>query len=254
MSVLKRNITGHDILALREFINSAAPVTKDEIKRCFFPGDPTDNSISEKVKLLTDTIGFLEEIDQIVETTDGYRLHDKATESVDPRISLLKSLHSQFGENKAYREVLAYLSSEDQMLATQKKGIADEMKEYAPDRGWNEINLGYWQRTMDCLGVMKRVNGANITMLFVLEYDLWKLLLNDVCEGGTNRLESILSELNENYLPVWTAGGDIAMHVQYGLTGLADRSDISLRKESDAGTSYEIDSTGVNTLTLTESF
>lgn len=254
MSVLKRNITGHDILALRDFISTDAPVTETEIKRCFFPGDPTDSSISEKVKLLTDAIRFLEEIDQIVETTAGYRLHNDARGGVDPRVSLLRSLHSQFGENGAYREVLAYLSSEDQILATRNSGFADEMNEYSPDMGWNETNLGYWERTMDCLGVLKKVRGADATMAFVLNYDLWKLLLNDVCEGHTNQLESILSKLDQNYLPVWTVGDEVGRHVQYGLTGLVDQSEISLQKESDAGTTYEIGSKGVNTLTLTENF
>lgn len=254
MTVLRRNITGYDILALREFINTNSPVSEEEIKQCFFPGDATDSSISDKLKLITDAIGFLEEIDQIVKETDGYRLHEDSINAVDPRISILAGLHSQFGENGAYKEVLEYLAEENQTLATREGKLEDAMNGYAPDIGWNATNLGYWERTMDCLGVTTKVHGDDATMAFVLEYDLWKLLLNEVCDPEATQLESVLAELHDTYLPVWTAAGSVAKHIQYGLTGLENSSEIDLRKESDAGTTYEIGSKGVNTIELTTNF
>lgn len=254
MSVLRRNITGHDILALREFISIDAPVTEDEIKHCFFPGDATESSVSDKLKLITDAIGFLEETEQIVEETDGYRLHESAASAIDPRISILSGLHAQFGENGAYREVLEYLASEDETLASRGGGLEDSMNGYAPDIGWNTTNLGYWERTMDCLGLISKVHGGDATMAFVLEYGLWKRLLNEVCETRTARLEIVLSNLNDSYLPIWTSSRAVAKHVQYGLTGLEGRSEIELRKESDAGTTYEIGSKGVNTIELPNQF
>ncbi|OVE82963.1 hypothetical protein [Natronolimnobius baerhuensis] len=254
MSVLRRNITGHDILALREFISTDGPVTEDEIKHCFFPGDATESSISDKLKLITDAIGFLEETEQIVEETDGYRLHEGAASATSPQISILSGLYSQFGENGAYRDVLGYLASEDQTLANRKGELQDAMNGYSPDTGWNTTNLGYWERTMDCLGLITKVHGDDATMVFVLEYDLWRELLNNVCETRTTRLEDVLSNLHDVYVPVWTSGGTIAKHVQYGLAGLEEHSEIDLRKESDAGATYEVDSKGVNTIELTTQF
>lgn len=254
MSVLRRNITGHDILALRDFIETDSPVTEDEIKQRFFPGDAADSAISDKLKLITDAIAFLEEIDQIVKVTDGYRLHEDAANAVDSRVSILSGLHSQFGEDGAYNNVLEYLAEEDQILATREGRLEDAMNGYAPDIGWNATNLSYWERTMDCLGVITKVHDDDATMAFVLEYDLWKLLLNEVCETQTIPVERVLGELDDTYLPVWTASGSVAKHIQYGLSGLAARSEINLRKESDAGTTYEINSKGVNLIELTTDF
>jgi hypothetical protein len=248
MSVLRRNITGHDILAIREYIDKNSPTTEDEILRRFFPGDATDSSVSDKLKLIRDAVGFLEDIDQIVEETDGYRLHQDSVEAVDPRSSILSSLHSQFGENGAYNDVLEYLAEENQTLVTREGGLEDAMSGYTPEIGWNPTNLSYWERTMDCLGVITKVHEDDATMAFVLEYDLWKQILNEIRETQTTQLERILSSLDDTYLPVWTAGGSVAKHVQYGLTGLEDRSEIDLRKESDAGTTYQIGSRGVNTI------
>jgi len=254
MSVLTRNITGHDILAIREYINKNSPTTENEIQHRFFPGDATDPSVSDKLKLITDAIAFLDDIDQIVEETDGYRLHQHATKPVDPRVSILGSLHSQFGENGAYKKVLEYLTEEDQMLATRQGGLEDAMSEYESEIDWNSTNLGYWERSMDCLGVITKVHREDATMAFVLEYDLWKHILNELRKAQTTQLETILTSLNETYLPVWTASGSIAKHVQYGLSGLEDRSEIDLRKESDAGTTYEISSRGVNTIEFATDF
>jgi hypothetical protein len=254
MPVLSRNITGHDILALREFISNEAPVTEKEIKQCFFPGDATDRSVSDKLKLIADAIRFLKETEQIVEQTDGYRLHERAADATDPRISIISGLHAQFGENGAYREVLEYLASENKVLATRKGELEDAMKGYAPDRGWNSTNIGYWERTMDCLGLITKVHGDEATMAFVLKYDLLKNLISEVCETRTVQLENILMSLDEDYLPVWTSGGTVAQHVKLGLAGLEDRDEINLRKNSDAGTTYRIASKGVNTLELTTQF
>lgn len=254
MSVLTRNITGHDILALRDFIGTHSPVTEDEIKQRFFPGDATDSSISHQLKLITDAIGFLEEIDQIVKVTDGYRLHEDAVTAVDPRVSIIAGLHSQFGEDGAYNDVLEYLAEENQILAMREGELEDAMAEYAPNLGWNKTNLSYWERTMDCLGVITKTHGDDATMVFVLEYDIWKIILTEVCETQIIQLERVLSKLHDTYLPVWTASESVAKHVQYGLAGLEARSEIDLRKESDAGTTYEISSKGVNTIELTTDF
>ncbi len=254
MSVLKRNINGYDILALREFISTDAPVTEEEIKHSFFPGDETDTSISEKLKLITDALGFLEETEQIVEESNGYRLHESAARAPDPEVSILSGLHAQIGENGAYREVHEYLATEDKVLENRKDGLEDGMDGYAPDFEWNPTNLRYWERTMDCLGLIETVDGDDATLVFVLEYDLWKRLLEQVCETRTAQLEDVLSALNDQYIPVWTSRRTVAKHVQYGLAGLEARSEIDLRKESDAGTTYEIDSKGVNTIELTTQF
>ena len=254
MSVLTRNITGHDILAIREYINNNSPVTEDEIQNRFFPGDASDSSISDKLKLITDAVGFLEDIDQIVEETDGYRLHEDATEPVDPRVSVIGSLHAQIGEDGAYKEVLEYLTEGDQTLATREGGLEDAMSGYAPEIDWNSTNLGYWERAMECLGVITKIHGGDATMAFVLEYDLWKHLLNEIREAQTTQLETVLASLDDTYLPVWTASGSVAKHVQYGLSGLEARSEIDLRKESDAGTTYEICSKGVNTIEFITDF
>jgi hypothetical protein len=254
MSVLKRNINGHDILALREFISTDAPVTEEEIKHSFFPGDETNTAISEKLKLITDALGFLEETEQIVEEGDGYRLHESAARAPDPKVSILSGLHAQFGENGAYRDVLEYLATEDKILANRKDGLEDGMDGYASDFEWNPTNLRYWERTMDCLGLIKTVDGDDSTLAFVLEHDLWKRLLEEVCETRTVQLEDVLFALNDQYVPVWTSSRTVAKYVQYGLAGLETRSEIDLRKESDAGTTYDIDSKGVNTIELTTQF
>lgn len=254
MSVLRRNITGHDILAIREYINKNSPATEDEIQHRFFPGDATDSSVSDKLKLIRDAVGFLEDIDQIVEETDGYRLHQDAAEAVDPRVSIITSLHAQFGEDGAYKDVLEYLTEENQALATRDGGLEDAMSGHAPEIDWNETNLGYWERTMDCIGVITKVHGDDATMAFVLEYDLWKHLLNEIRETQITQLEAVLTSLDDAYLPVWTASGSIAKHVQYGLSGLEARSEIDLRKESDAGTTYEIGSKRVNTIEFDTDF
>jgi len=254
MSVLKRNITGNDILALLEFIRTDAPVTEEEIKHCFFPGDETNTKISDKLKLITDALGFLQETEQIVEATNGYRLHEKAVSANNPKTSILSGLHAQIGENGAYRDVLEYLAEEDKILSHREEELVDGMNGYAKDYKWNPTNLRYWERTMDCLGLITTVHGGDATMVYVLEYSLWKKLLTEVCETPTARLEDVLATLNEEYLPVWTSSGSVAKHVQYGLAGLESRSEIDLRKESDAGTTFEIDSKGVNTIQLTEQF
>ncbi len=254
MYVLKRNITGNDILALFEFINTDAPVTEEEIKHCFFPGDETRTEVSDKLKLITDALGFLQETEQIVEETNGYRLHEKAASADNPKISILSGLHAQIGENGAYRDVLEYLAKEDKILSHREEELVDAMNGYAEDYKWNPINLRYWERTMDCLGLITTVHGDDATMVYVLEYNLWKKLLSEVCETRTARLEDVLATLNEMYLPVWSSSGSVAKHVQYGLTGLESRSEIDLRKESDAGATYEIGSKGVNTIQLTKQF
>jgi hypothetical protein len=128
------------------------------------------------------------------------------------------------------------------------------MKGHAPDLGWNSTNLGYWERTMDCLGLITKVHGDDATMAFVLEYDLLKNLLNEVCETPTVRLEEILKTLHKEYLPVWTSSESVAQHIQLGLSGLKERREIELRIESDAGSTYTVDSTGANTLEFTAQF
>lgn len=243
MAILIRNVTGADVLALRQTVTEHGPISKEDLVDRYFPDDATDPKLSDQRKPIEDAIEFLVETDQIVESSNGYEITEKASSFDDARLALLHGIRTQEGEDAAYNEVLECLADRRKPLADRNGELLDELNDRAPARNWNEQKLRYWARVMEELGVTKEVNGDRTTTMMGPSRDLALRLISDVADEGTNALETVLPQLDERYLPVMGDGLEVATYFQRTLVALEATNDIRLRTVSDIGQSVVIDGT-----------
>lgn len=257
MPLFRRNINGWDLLAIRRYIDREKTVERSDLIRRFYPGDPDDPDQSAQRKNLNDAIDFLIEANQIISVEDGYEIEESHAKEPSARVALLSGLRNQGGENATYNDVLEALIEEDLRYFDHRDQLEDLMSGRRSEVTWNETRLGYWLRTMETMGVAKRLyvdSDENHTAVLSLERSLLRELLHGVAGPGESRqLREVLDEIDERYLPIYAGVGqdDVATYVQAALSLASRRKDVSLGRQSDYGQAVEIRESGYNSITIT---
>lgn len=256
MALLGRNVTGDDILALWNHIARDGPVERQVLLRRYYPGDADDPNQSDSRKTLEDAIDFLEESDQVEEQENGYALRDEYLETTSTRVALLKGLRGQTGEDAAYTGVLDALTEEDIRYFDAKNELDDLLSKKVSTINWTGNKINYWTRTMSMLGVIAPVNSDsedNYTHLLSLSQNLLLNILKDsFTPNEPVKLETVMAELDETYLPVYATANrnSIAQYFEKALKQAESNDSIELDQASDFGGVVEIGSRGYNELTL----
>jgi len=256
MSLLSRNITGEDILALWNHIAQSGPIERQTLLRRYYPGDAEDPDQSDFRKPLEDAIKFLEESDQIVDRKDGYELKEDCLEAASPRAAILKGLRGQSGENEAYIGILDVLTEADKRYFDSKNELDDLLSKEWGSVNWTENKISYWARTMSMLGVVAPINSGsdeNHTHLLSLSQNLLLDLLRDSFPlNEPVKMEAVMSEFDETYLPVHaTTNRDrVAAYFEIALSEAQSNKSIELRQASDFGAGIDIDGSSYNSLTV----
>lgn len=255
MTILTRNVTGPDILAIQEFVTENEPVEDDPILGAFYPGNEMDPYVSDQLKPLKDTIAFLEETDQIVSTSDGYRVHEEVDVFPNARLSLLNGIRTEVGEDSSYNEVLEHLAEQDGPLFNRGDSLAGELNSKNPRRNWNEEKLRYWARVLEWIGVIRQVNhrrGGNANTILSPRRDLMIQILSDVCSPGENQLATVLGRISDRYLPTQTNSASIAPYLERSFLALGNHGYIQLSSLSDMGQSIPVGDRQLNAIRLRE--
>ncbi|WP_336330831.1 hypothetical protein [Haloarcula sp. CGMCC 1.2071] len=256
MSLLGRNVTGDDILALWNHIARNGPVERETLLKRYYPGDAEDPDQSDFRKTLEDAINFLEEADQVVQKQDGYTLKAECIDATSSRVAILKGLRAQTDEDEAYIGVLDVLTEEDKRYFDIKNELDDLLSKELGSVNWTENKISYWTRTMSMLGVIAPINSdadENYTHLLSLSQDLLLDLLRDsFSPNDPVKLQSVMNELDETYLPVYaTTNRDmVASYFETALSQAESNDSIELRQASDFGGAVDIRGSGYNSLTL----
>lgn len=256
MSLLGRNVTGDDILALWNHIARNEPVERETLLERYYPGDAEDPSQSDFRKTLNDAINFLEEADQLVQQQDGYALKEECLDATSPRVGILKGLRAQTGEDEAYIGVLDVLTEDDKRYFDSKNELDDLLSKELASVNWTENKINYWARTMSMLGVIAPINSdtdENYTHLLSLSQDLLLDLLRDsFSPNDPVKLQSVMNEFDETYLPVYatTNRDTVASYFETALSQAESNDSIELRQASDFGGAVDIKGSGFNSLTL----
>lgn len=248
MSILTRNVTGPDVLALRQTITQEDPITKSSLLELYYPGNSSDPQTSNQRKPIEDAIEFLVECGQISSSEAGYSITKMAADFDDAKLAILHGLRTGDGENGAYYDVLEFLSEQSDLLFDRNGELLDEMDHRASHANWNEQKLRYWTRVMETLGVTKDIYGADSTTIFGPSRDLTLRLLADVAEGDTESIAKILTEIDKRYLPVLGSNMNVAPYFEQTLKSLNNSGDIQLRTVSDIGQSISISDTSYSAL------
>lgn len=248
MPILTRNVTGADLLAIRKTVSDDGPITKEEIIELYFPGDASDPQTSDQRKPIEDAIEFLNEVNQIQESDEGYLLSEMSAQFDDAHLALLHGIRVAEGEESAYNDVLECLAEQSGLLTDRGGGLLDEIRDRVPDANWNEQKLRYWARVMEELGVIKEINRAEATTMIGPNRDLALRILSDVTESGAAPLATVLTDVHEQYLPVFRNGSEIAPYFERTLASLKASDDVQLRTVSDIGQSVDIDGTSYSAI------
>lgn len=256
MSLLGRNVTGDDTLALWKHIARCGPIERTTLLQRYYPGDANDPNQSDSRKTLEDAIEFLEESNQLAEKEGGYTIKDKYLKTASPRVAFLKGLRAQTGEDAAYLGILDTLTEEDDRYFDTKNQLEDLLSTKWSSINWTQNKINYWSRTMSMLGVISPVNSdsdENYTHLLSISQTL---LLNILRDGFSPnkpiKIESIMEKIDETYLPVYatTNRNTIAQYFQQALKQAELNNSIELDQASDFGAVVEINRQKYNELTL----
>ena len=252
MALLQRNVTGHDLLAVRSYIDSREPVHEDTLLADYYPGDPEDSETSEQLKPIRDSVRFLIEIDQIEDGDDGYALSSEVPDGLRPRLTCLWGICRQEGEDAAYFDVLQHLASENITRFDHGDELVDMMDGARPGLPWNPDRLRYWRRVMNTMGVTKEINpdGEDVTTLLSPDADLVYDIAAYCLEGRTGSLAEVLQDIDEMFLPVFSGRGTVSSYMQTSLVFLERQGRIDLARRSDRDVSIDLAGTPYNSIEL----
>ena len=252
MALLQRNVTGHDLLAIRSYIDTRGPITEDILLANYYPGDPENPETSEQLKPIRDSVQFLLEIDQIEDGDDGYTLSPKVPDGLRPQLSFLWGICRQEGEDAVYFDVLQQLASENITRFDHGDELVDLMDGARPDLPWNPDRLRYWRRVMNTLGVTQEINpdGENVTTLLSPDADLVYDIAAYCLEGRTGSLTEILQVIDGTFLPVFSEQDTVSSYIQMSLVYLGRQGRIDLARRSDRDVSIEVAGTPYNAIEL----
>lgn len=256
MSLLGRNITGDDILSLWNHIAQYGPIERQTLLKRYYPGDAEDPDQSDYRKPLEDAINFLEEADQFAQKQDGYVIKEECLNATSPRVAILKGLRGKTGDDAAYIAVLDVLTEEDKRYFDSKNELDDLLSKELESVNWTENKISYWARTMSMLGVIAPINSdadENYTHLLSISQGLLLDLLRDsFLPNEQVKLQSVMNELDETYLPVYatTNRDKVASYFETALSQAESNDSIELRQASDFGGAVDIKGSGYNSLTL----
>jgi len=255
MSLLGRNVTGDDVLALWIHIAQNGPIERETLLERYYPGDAEDPDQSDFRKPLEDAIKFLEEADQLVQQQDSYALKEEYLDA-PPRVAILRGLRAQTGENEAYLGILDVLTEKDKRYFDTKNELDDLLSKELGSVNWTGNKINYWARTMSMLGVISPINSdtdENYTHLLSLSQDLLLDILQDsFSPNNPAKLQSVMNEFDETYLPVYatTNRDTVASYLETALSQAESNDLIELRQASDFGGALNINGSGYNSLTL----
>jgi len=256
MSLLGRNVTGDDILALWNHIDQEGPIEKQELLQRYYPGDAEDPNQSDSRKPLEDAVNFLEETDQITQQQEGYVLRDDYSEAVSPQVALLKGLRAQTGDDAAYSGILDVLTEENKRYFDAQNELDDLLSKKWGSVNWTENKIRYWTRTMSMLGVVAPINSdsdEDYTHLLSLSQNLLLSLLKDSFSSDEPiKIEAVMNELSETYLPVYATANrnTMATYFERALKQAESNGSIELDQSSDFGEKVEVDGSAYSALTF----
>jgi hypothetical protein len=252
MALLQRNVTGHDLLAVRSYIDTREPVSEDGLLADYYPGDPEDPETSEQLKPIRDSVRFLHEIDQIEDGADGYTISPDIPDDLRPRLAVLWGIRRQDEEDAAYFEVLQHLASENITRFDHGDELVDMMDGARPDLPWNPDRLRYWRRVMNTLGVTQEINpdSEDVTTLVSPEADRVYDTITYCLEGHTGSLAAALENVNDTFLPVYSGQGLVSEYMQTSLQHLDRQDRIDLARRSDRDVSINVAGTPYNSIEL----
>ena len=246
MSLLIRNVTGHDVVTLWEYVDENSPVTEDELLDNFFPEDPTDPEKDDQIKPLEDAIEFLKETSQITESGDGYQIdHEFCDSKYSIELNILRGIRRQHDDTAAYNEILEHLVHDDEITFDRRSGLVDAMSERMPHESWNDTRLRYWVRVMQVIGIVRDINpesGEDATTVISPEKELlFEMFEVAMEETGSRALSDVLDHIHQTYLPVYAQGGRLSAYMDrclklYDGAETADgQRALNLGTESDMG-------------------
>lgn len=252
MPLLQRNVTGHDLLAVRSYIDARGPITEDVLLADYYPGNPEDPETSEQLKPIRDSVRFLLETDQIKDGAEGYTISPEIPADLRPRLALLWGIRRQDGEDAAYFEVLDYIASENTTQFDHGDELVDMMDGARPSLPWNPDRLRYWRRVMNSLGVTREINPntEDVTTLVLPDADLVYDIIAYCLEGNTGSLAAALENINDTFLPVYSGQGTVSAYMQTSLQYLERQNHIDLARRSDRDVSIDVAGTPYNSIEL----
>lgn len=256
MALFRRNVVGSDLLSLWRHVLQRGPIERETLIRRFYPGDAAASGESAQRKPLNDAIDFLLETDQIVETSAGVGLSDEARNEQSIQTALLWGIRSREGENAAYNDVLDVLTEDDRVFFDRGDPLKDLLSGRRSEVTWNTTRLNYWRRTMEAIGVVRDLDTTTeepYTSMLTVEGDLLNdLLRSTVAPNEPTQLESVLTDLHDRYLPIFSGANrnDVATYFQRSLRQAQQSGLINLQQDSDFGTEVELGGAGYNALVL----
>lgn len=260
MPLFQRNINGHDVLCVRDYIKSEGPISHANIVRRYYPGDPTAKNEDSKRKNLVDVLRFLKETNQIQtktqNSTDSYELDPKYSDFNSPKLAILHGLNHTHGEDSAYMEAFKSLVETDDRFFDKSGDLIDEMKGRREDVSWNDTRTGYWESTMEVFGLVKKISSDTSASGYIsVQHDLFKKVAQKLLDPNTHtELREFLVTVNKNYFPVFTGTGQttVAEYVTEAMVTAENRSAISIGQNSDFGQKVKINGKGMNYIELQE--
>lgn len=245
MSLLTRNVTGHDVIAIRQYVEGNSPVKENDVLDTFFPHSPNDPEKDDQLKPLEDAIQFLVETNQLRETDKGYEIDEEFCDENGVELNLLRGIRLGGDETAGYDSILEHLVLNDRRLFDRKSELVDEMSDKSPELSWNETRLNYWSRVMESMGVIQGVDaeqGSDITTVIAPKEELFfDVLETSIEQKESNTLSEVMDHVNENFLPVYDQKGvlssymDEALKLFNGMESPDGAKTLTLGTESDMG-------------------
>lgn len=254
MPVLKKNISGFDVLEYLSLIDEEGPLTLDQIYSKYYPGDESLEENSKELKLIRDGMEFLEDIDLLIEGPNGYEYQGEEFRAEDYRLQLLEALHTHSTE-KGYALVLDTISSKNELVFERDSELRDWMNAEAPNETWSGNALQYIVRSLEAIGVMSRLEetgDSDKDVGLFLDNELMTAILSDCITTNSTELAGVLETIDSYYLPVYAADGRVSQYIQLSLRSLEDTGRIELTRKDDGGMVREIRGDEFNRISITQ--
>jgi len=238
VSLLLRNVTGDDLIALAAHIDENEPIEERTLKQRFFSLNLDDIDTQDKLKPLNDAVSFLQEADVVTATDGGLELSTMAKETSPLRLAILQGIRGSAGDS-SYDDILMLQAMNDSRFFDHKGELLDELQAQLNSENWKPVRAQYWTRVMSALGVVTRINtSTNMTTLLSLDPSLSLTILYDVLGGDDEaQLSEVLNDIDTKYLPVYKDPGKelLTAYVETALVRLDETGAIRLQQKSDFG-------------------
>jgi hypothetical protein len=253
MSLVLRNVTGDDLIALADHINKNEPIEESTLKQRFFSLDLDDVDTQDELKTLNDAVTFLQEAEVITATDEGLELSTMASEISSLRLAILQGIRGSSGDS-SYDDILVLHAMNDSRFFDHKGELLDELQAQLDSDNWKPVRAQYWTRVMSALGVVTRINtSTDMTTLLSLDPSLSLAILNDVMGGNDEaRLRKVLNDVDTTYLPVYKDPGKelLTTYLEAALVRLDETGAIRLQQVSDYGEQVRVGNEGYEAIEI----